>query len=228
MNPGQVSQMSNRTIVMNDALYDYLLGTSLREPPLLKRLRDETAKHPRATMQISPEQGQFMRLLVKLMGARRCIEVGVFTGYSSLCVALALPKDGHILGCDVSEEFTAVARRYWKEAGVAAKIELRLAPALETLDARLKAGEADSYDLAFIDADKSNYGGYYERILKLLRPGGLVLVDNVLWDGGVIDKQDRTEDTVAIRAFNVAFQKDERVELSMLPVGDGLTLALKR
>ncbi len=220
--------MSNRTIAMTDPLYDYLLGASLREPPLLKRLREETAKHPRATMQISPEQGQFMGLLAKLMGARRCIEVGVFTGYSSLSVALALPDDGHILACDVSEEFTAVARRYWKEAGVEKKIELRLAPALETLDARLKAGEAAQYDLAFIDADKSNYAGYYERILKLLRPGGLVLVDNVLWDGAVIDKQDKTEDTAAIRAFNQALRKDERISLSMLPVGDGLTLALKR
>jgi len=220
--------MSNRTIAMTDPLYDYLLGSSLREAPLLKSLRDETAKHPRATMQISPEQGQFMALLARLMGARRCIEVGVFTGYSSLCVALALPADGHILACDVSEEFTAVARRYWKEAGVEARIELKLAPALETLDARLKAGEAGRYDLAFIDADKANYAGYYERILKLLRPGGLVLVDNVLWDGAVIDKTDKTEDTVAIRAFNETLRKDERVTLSMLPVGDGLTLALKR
>lgn len=220
--------MSNRTIAMNDALYDYLLGASLREPALLKRLRDETAKHPRATMQISPEQGQFMQLLTQLIDARRCIEVGVFTGYSSLCVALALPKDGYILACDVSEEFTAVARRYWKEAGVEARIELRLAPALETLDARIKAGEAGSYDLAFIDADKSNYAGYYERILKLLRPGGLVLVDNVLWSGAVIDAKDKSEDTVAIRAFNEALRKDERVDVSMLPVGDGLTLARKR
>ena len=220
--------MSNRTIAMNDALYDYLLQASLREPPLLKRLRDETAKHPRATMQISPEQGQFMALLARLMGARRCIEVGVFTGYSSLAVALALPVDGHVLACDVSEEFTAVARRYWKEAGVEQKIELKLAPALETLDARLKAGEAGCYDLAFIDADKSNYAGYYDRILKLLRPGGLVLVDNVLWSGAVIDKKDKSEDTDAIRAFNEALKKDERIALSMLPVGDGLTLALKR
>lgn len=220
--------MSNRTIVMNDPLYEYLLATSLREPPLLKRLRDETAKHPRATMQISPEQGQFMQLLAKLMGAHRCIEVGVFTGYSSLCVALGLPADGYILACDVSEEFTAVARLYWKEAGMERKIELKLAPALETLDGRLKAGEVGSYDLAFIDADKSNYSGYYERILKLLRPGGLVLVDNVLWSGAVIDKKDKSEDTAAIRAFNEALQKDERVDVSMLPIGDGLTLARKR
>lgn len=220
--------MSNRTIVMNDSLYDYLLAASLRELPVLKRLREETAKHPRATMQISPEQGQFMQLLVKLLGARRCIEVGVFTGYSSLCVALALPPEGRLLACDVSEEFTAVARRYWKEAGVESKIELRLAPALETLDARLKAGEAGTYDLAFIDADKANYAGYYERILALLRPGGLVLVDNVLWSGAVIDKKDKSEDTVAIRRFNEALHKDERVDVSMLPVGDGLTLARKR
>ena len=219
--------MSNRTISMTDGLYDYLLKVSLREASLLKRLRDETAAHPRATMQISPEQGQFMQMLAKLIGARRCIEVGVFTGYSSLAVALVLPADGRILACDISEEFTAVARRYWKEAGVDHKIELRLAPALETLDARLKAGEAGSYDFAFIDADKANYSGYYERILRLLRPGGLVTVDNVLWSGAVVDKQDRTEDTVAIRKFNELLHTDRRVELSMLPIGDGLTLARK-
>jgi len=164
--------MSNRTISMTDGLYDYLLEASLREPPLLKRLREETAALPEARMQISPEQGQFMQLLARLMGARRCIEVGVFTGYSSLAMALALPADGHILACDVSEAFTSMARRYWKEAGVAGKIELVLAPANATLDARLKAGGAGTYDLAFIDADKANYGAYYERILKLLRPGG--------------------------------------------------------
>ncbi|HEY1991013.1 MAG TPA: class I SAM-dependent methyltransferase [Gammaproteobacteria bacterium] len=220
--------MSNRTISMTDALYGYLLEASLREPPLLRQLRDETARHPRAGMQISPEQGQFMQLLVKLTGARRCIEVGVFTGYSSLAVALVLPADGRILACDVSEEFTSVARRYWKEAGVAGKVELQLAPAIQTLDQRLAAGEADSYDLAFIDADKANYGEYYQRLLKLLRPGGLVLVDNVLWSGAVIDPEDQDEDTVAIRAFNKALLQDERVDLSMLPMGDGLTLARKR
>lgn len=220
--------MSNRTISMTDGLYGYLLDTSLREVPLLKRLRDETAAHPQARMQISPEQGQFMQLLAKLMGARRCIEVGVFTGYSSLAVALALPADGRILACDVSEEFTSVARRYWKEAGVAGKIELKLAPALQTLDERLAAGEAGSYDLAFIDADKANYADYYERVLKLLRPGGLVLVDNVLWSGRVLDAADRSEDTMAIRAFNELLHQDERIDLSLLPVGDGLTLARKR
>jgi caffeoyl-CoA O-methyltransferase len=213
---------------MTDGLYDYLLEASLREPPLLKRLREETAALPEARMQISPEQGQFMQLLARLMGARRCIEVGVFTGYSSLAMALALPADGHILACDVSEAFTSMARRYWKEAGVAGKIELVLAPANATLDARLKAGGAGTYDLAFIDADKANYGAYYERILKLLRPGGLVLVDNVLWSGRVLDPADRSEDTVAIRAFNELLHHDERIDLSMLPVGDGLTLARKR
>jgi len=220
--------MSNRSISLSDDLYAYLLGASLREPPLLMRLREETARHPEARMQISPEQGQFMQLLVRLMDARRCIEVGVFTGYSSLAVALALPEDGRLLACDLSEAFTAVARRYWKEAGVERKIELKLAPALDTLELRLKGGEAGRYDFAFIDADKSNYQAYYERVLQLLRPGGLLLVDNVLWSGRVLDTQDRSEDTEAIRRFNAALRQDERVDLSMLPVGDGLTLARKR
>ncbi|MGE5626387.1 MAG: class I SAM-dependent methyltransferase [Bacillota bacterium] len=220
--------MSNRTINLGDDLYAYLLAASLREPALMQRLREETAKLPEARMQISPEQGQFMQLLVKLVGAQRCIEVGVFTGYSSLAVALALPADGRLLACDVSEPFTAVARRYWKEAGMERKIELVLAPALETLDARVKAGEAATYDFAFIDADKANYGAYYERILKLLRPGGLMAVDNVLWSGRVLDPADRSEDTRAIRAFNEKLHTDERVDVSMLPLGDGLTLARKR
>ncbi|MGA9853487.1 MAG: class I SAM-dependent methyltransferase [Gammaproteobacteria bacterium] len=219
--------MSNRTISMNDQLYEYLLKVSLREPPILKRLREETAKLPRHGMQISPEQGQFMRLLVRLMGASRCIEVGVFTGYSSLSVALALPDEGRIIACDVSEEYTAMARRYWKEAGVERKIELRLAPALETLDALLKHGEQGRYDFAFIDADKSNYLNYYERVIKLLRPGGVVAVDNVLWSGSVIDKKDKSEDTVTIRKFNETLHADRRIELSLLPIGDGLTLARK-
>ena len=220
--------MSNRTITMTDALSDYLLANSLREPALLARLREETAKLPDARMQISPEQGQFMQLLVGLIGARRCIEVGVFTGYSSLAVALALPADGRLLACDVSESFTAVARRYWKEAGVDNKIELKLAPALETLDARLKAGEAGLYDFAFIDADKGNYQAYYERTLTLLRPGGLLAVDNTLWSGRVLDSADHSVDTVAIRAFNQALHHDGRIDLSLLPIGDGLTLARKR
>ncbi|MHB8404637.1 MAG: class I SAM-dependent methyltransferase [Gammaproteobacteria bacterium] len=220
--------MSNRTISMSDQLYDYVLKVSLREPPILKRLREETAKHPKHGMQISPEQGQFMRLLVRMMGASRCIEVGVFTGYSSLSVALALPDEGRIIACDVSEEYTAVARRYWMEAGVERKIELRLGPALETLDAMLKHGEAGRYDFAFIDADKNNYLSYYERLIRLLRPGGLMAVDNVLWSGSVIDKKDRSVDTVAIRKFNEALHADNRIELSLVPIGDGLTLARKR
>jgi predicted O-methyltransferase YrrM len=220
--------MSNRTISMTDRLYDYLLGVSLREAPVLKRLRDETARMSNANMQISPEQGQFMQMLARLMGARRYLEVGVFTGYSSLAVALALPEDGRVLACDVSEEYTAVARRYWKEAKVDRKIELKLAPATQTLDARIAAGEAASYDFAFIDADKTGYADYYERILQLLRPGGLVAVDNVLWNGRVLEPEDMTEDTTAIRRFNEALHRDERVELSMVPIGDGLTLARKR
>lgn len=220
--------MSNRTISMTDSLYEYLLQVSLREPPILQRLRAETAKLPQHGMQISPEQGQFMRLLVRMLGASRCIEVGVFTGYSSLSVALALPDDGHILACDVSAEFTAVARRYWQEAGVEKRITLHLAPALETLDGLLKRGEQGRYDFAFIDADKGNYLNYYERIIRLLRPGGVIAVDNVLWDGAVINKKDKSKDTVAIREFNAALHKDQRIELSMVPIGDGLTLARKR
>lgn len=219
--------MSNRTISVNDELYDYLLKVSLREPPILKRLREETAKHPRHGLQISPEQGQFMRMLVRLMGARHCLEIGVFTGYSSLSVALNLPDDGHLTACDVSKEYTDVARRYWKEAGVDRKVELRLAPAVKTLDALLKDGAQGRYDFAFIDADKSNYLNYYQRVIELLRPGGLLAVDNVLWGGAVIDSKDNSEDTLAIRKFNEALYADRRIELSLVPIGDGLTLARK-
>jgi len=182
-----VQAMSNRTISMSDQLYDYVLKVSLREPPILKRLREETAKHPKHGMQISPEQGQFMRLLVRMMGASRCIEVGVFTGYSSLSVALALPDEGRIIACD-----------------------------------------AGRYDFAFIDADKNNYLNYYERLIRLLRPGGLMAVDNVLWSGSVIDKKDKSVDTMAIRKFNEVLHADNRIELSLVPIGDGLTLARKR
>lgn len=220
--------MSNRTISLDDTLYRYLLDASLREHPALARLRAETATHPRVNMQIAPEQGQFMALLVQLMGATRCIEVGVFTGYSSLAMALALPSDGHVVACDVSEEYTAVARRHWAAAGVADKIDLRLAPATETLDALLAQGEAGRYDFAFIDADKEGYAGYYERLLQLLRPGGLVAVDNTLWDGAVADPANHEPDTVAIRAFNERLRDDERIDLSLVPIGDGLTLARKR
>jgi predicted O-methyltransferase YrrM len=211
-----------------ESLYEYLKSVSLREPPILQRLREETAAHPRAVMQISPDQGQFIALLVQLLGARRTLEVGVFTGYSSLAVALALPADGSIVACDVSEEYTAIARRYWKEAGVDHMIDLRLRPALETLRDMLARGEHGRFDFAFIDADKSNYEGYYECSLELLRPGGLIAVDNVLWSGRVADPAENDADTVALRAFNRKLHADARVSLSMLPIADGLTLALKR
>lgn len=220
--------MSTRSIQLTDPLYDYLLAVSLRETDLQRRLREETAANPMSRMQISPEQGQFMALLARLTGARRCIEVGVFTGYSSLAVALALPADGSIVACDVSEEWTAVARRYWAEAGVAARIDLRLAPALETLDSLLADGGQGSFDLAFIDADKTNYLAYYERVFELLRPGGLVVVDNTLWSGRVADPAVDDEDTLALRHFNECLHRDQRVDLSLLPVGDGLTLARRR
>ncbi len=220
--------MSNRTLPLDDRLYDYLLSKSLREPAALAALRSETAAHPRVNMQIAPEQGQFMQLLVRLIGARRTVEVGVFTGYSSLAVALALPDDGRVLACDISEEYTGIARRHWQLAGVAHKIKLVLAPALETLDARLAAGEADSYDFAFIDADKVGYHAYYERLLRLVRPGGLIAVDNTLWSGAVADPAARDVDTLALRAFNDHLLADQRIDLSLLPIGDGLTLARRR
>jgi caffeoyl-CoA O-methyltransferase len=179
-------------------------------------------------MQIGADQGQFMALLVRLAGAKRCIEVGVFTGYSSLVVALALPHDGTLLACDVSEEYTAIARRYWNRAGVADRIDLRLAPAVDTLDAQLAQGNANRYDFAFIDADKTNYAQYYERCLQLLRPGGLIAADNTLWSGAVADASDQSADTVALRAFNDKLHHDERVDVAMLSIGDGLTLARKR
>ncbi|MEH2257297.1 class I SAM-dependent methyltransferase [Nostoc sp.] len=220
--------MSKQSIGLDSQLYSYLLSVSLREPEILGRLRQETANHPRGGMQISPEQGQFMRLLVQLIGAKKTLEVGVFTGYSSLSVALALPADGKIIACDVSEEFTAIARRYWQEAGVADKIDLRLAPALETLDRLLATGQAETFDFAFIDADKENYDGYYERSLQLVRPGGLIAIDNVLWSGQVAEEQNQDESTQAIRALNQKLHHDERITLSLVPIGDGLTLAIKR
>jgi len=220
--------MTTKNIHVSDRLHDYILDQSLREHPVLARLREETAHHPRAQMQISPIQGQFMQLLVRLIQARKTLEVGVFTGYSSLAVALALPPDGRVVACDVSEEYTAIARQHWREAGVAEKIDLRLAPALQTLDSLLEAGEAGSFDFAFIDADKVNYLHYYERALELVRPGGLIAIDNVLWGGSVIDPADRDEDTEAIRALNAFLHHDERIDLSMIALADGLTLARKR
>ncbi|MBN3922882.1 class I SAM-dependent methyltransferase [Nostoc sp. NMS4] len=220
--------MPKQSIGLDNQLYNYLLSVSLREPEILGKLRQETANHPRSRMQISPEQGQFMSFLVQLIGAKKTLEVGVFTGYSSLSVALTLPADGKIIACDVSEEFTAIARRYWQEAGVADKIDLRLAPALETLDSLLATGQAETFDFAFIDADKENYDGYYERSLQLVRPGGLIAIDNVLWSGQVADEQNQHETTQAIRALNEKLHHDERITLSLVPIADGLTLAIKR
>lgn len=220
--------MSNRTLELDDRTYQYLLAHSLREDPALAQLRAETASHPQVNMQIAPEQGQFMQMLVRLTGARRAIEVGVFTGYSSLAVLLAMPPDGCLLALDVSAVYTAVARRHWQLAGVADRVELVLAPAEDTLDARLAAGEAAFYDFAFIDADKTGYLGYYERLLKLVRPGGLIVVDNTLWHGEVANPANREADTVALREFNDVLHADPRIDLALVPVGDGLTLARRR
>ena len=220
--------MSRRTLDLDDTLYDYLLRESLREHPAQTALREATRTLPNAGMQISPEQGQFMSLLVKLMNAKRTIEIGVFTGYSALAVALALPADGRLLACDISDEFTRVGKPFWEKAGVAHKIDLRLQPAMTTLDACLAAGEAGRYDFAFIDADKTGYDGYYERCLQLLRTGGLIAIDNVLWGGSVARVGDASDDTQALRALNRKLRDDHRVDLSMLPIGDGLTLARKR
>jgi len=215
-------------LLFPERIHDYLLSVSLREPPILKRLREETASHPRARMQITPEHGQFMALLVQLMGARHTLEVGVFTGYSSLAVALALPSNGRIVACDVSEEYTEIARRYWQEAGVDRMIDLQLRPALETLNQMLASNARGRFDFAFIDADKQNYEGYYECALELIRPGGIIMVDNVLWSGRLADPNENDPDTLALRAFNKRLHADSRVALSMLPLGDGVTLALKR
>jgi predicted O-methyltransferase YrrM len=220
--------MSTRTIELDDRLYDYLLGVSLREPDVLRRLREETAKHAHGTMQISPEQGQFMAFLVEAMGVRRALEVGVFTGYSSTRVALALPPDGRLVALDVSDEYTSVARRYWREAGVEAKVELRLGDARKTLAALLAEGGAGTFDFAFVDADKEGYLEYYELCLELLRPGGVVLFDNALWSGRVADPADNAASTQAVRALNARLKGDERVSISLVPIGDGLALARRR
>jgi len=220
--------MSSRNGFIETHIYDYILANSLRDRDALKRLRQETQAMPMGGMQISPDQGQFMGLLVELIGAKRVVEVGTFTGYSSIAMALALPADGRLFACDVSDEFTRIARRYWQEAGVADKIELRLGPAVATLDGMLAAGEAGCFDMAFIDADKENYDAYYERCLQLLRPGGLILIDNVLWGGRPADADEQSASTVAIRALNAKVHADERVTASLLSIGDGLMLGRKR
>jgi len=220
--------MTRRTAPLTDEVYDYLLRVSLREPDVLRELREETADLERSEMQIGPEQGQLMALLVELIGARRTLEIGTFTGYSALAVALALPRDGRVIACDVSEEWTGVGRRYWKKAGVAEKIDLRFGPAVETLEGLLASGQRDQFDFAFIDADKANYDAYYELCLQLVRPGGLIAVDNVLWSGKVADASVTDADTEAIRRLNAKLVADERVTLSLVPIGDGLTLARRR
>jgi caffeoyl-CoA O-methyltransferase len=215
-------------VAIPQRVMEYLRANGVREAPVLSRLRAETAKLPLAMMQIAPEQGALLQMLVRLIAARRCIEVGTFTGYSSLAVALALPDDGRIIACDVSEEWTQVARRYWAEAGVAGKIDLRLAPAIATLDSLIAGGAAGSIDFAFVDADKTGYDAYYERLLTLLRPGGLIVFDNVLWGGSVADPADRSADTEALRALNAKLATDQRIDISMVPVGDGFSLCRKR
>lgn len=228
--------MSNKTPALNDTaeplqphLYNYLLSISLQEPEILTQLRQETAQHPEGDMQISPDQGQFMAFLVQLMQAKKALEIGTFTGYSTVWIALALPDDGTVITCDVSEEDTAIARRYWQAAGVLHKIDLRLAPALETLNQLLSDGQAETFDFVFIDADKVEYRDYYEKSLQLIRRGGLIAIDNVLWCGRVIDPDfDDDECTIAIRDLNQFLHHDPRVVISLIAIADGLTLAIKR
>jgi predicted O-methyltransferase YrrM len=220
--------MTARTLNLDDSLYQYLLDVSLRETPLLKRLRDETQALPMARWQVAPEQGQFLALLVKLTGARRLLEIGTFTGYSALCMAAALPDDGSLICCDIPGDYNATARRYWQEAGLAGRIDLRLAPALQTLAELERQGQGGQFDLVFIDADKANYPAYLERALRLLRVGGLAVFDNTLWSGRVLEENPQSADTLAIQALNRALKDDARVDLSLLPLGDGLTLCRKR
>ncbi len=220
--------MSNQTISITDSIYKYLCENSLREDEVLSSLRAYTYRMQQRNMQISPEQGQFMQLLIKLMGAKNTIEIGVFTGYSSLCVALALPLDGKIIACDISTKYTDIAEKYWKDANVRDKIDLRIGPALDTLQKLIDKGLSNTFDFSFIDADKINYDNYYELCLKLLRPGGLIAIDNVLWSGDVVDERINDIDTESIRSLNKKIYIDKRVDVSILPIGDGLTLALKK
>jgi len=220
--------MTGKSIGLPDAVQAYVERLGVNEPPILGRLRAETASHPRAQMQIAPEQGAVLGLLVELLDARRCLEIGTFTGYSSLAVMLAMPPDGRMTCCDVSEEYTSVARRYWAQAGVADRVDLRIGPAVETLDALLAGGAASSYDLAFIDADKGGYPAYWERCLELVRPGGVIAVDNVLWSGQVADPSDTSRDTETIRRVNETIAAEPRVHHVLLAIADGMTIARKR
>ncbi len=219
--------MANRSIGLNADLYNYLLNNGLREPEILRQLRTATEGEELSVMRSAPEQGQFMALLLRLMGAKRVLEIGTYTGYATLWMALALPEDGRIVSCDVSEQWTTVGQSHWAAAGVAGKIDLYLQPALETLQTLLNTGEHETFDFAFIDADKINYSAYFEACLQLIRPGGLIVVDNVLWGGSVIDADNHEESTEAIRAFNQQLRTDSRIELNMLPIADGITLAMK-
>jgi len=219
--------MSRNYTPITDTLAGYIREVTLREPETLRRLRESTEDHPRASMQIAPEQGQFLHFLTKLIGARNVLEVGVFMGYSSSWIALAMAPGGKIVACDVNEEFIAIARNTWREAGVADKIDLRMAPALETLDGLIAGGQSNTFDFAFIDADKRNYSNYYDRALQLVRPGGLIAADNTLWDGSVVDPTDDDPDTEAIRAFNRKLHADGRIALTLATIGDGVTLACK-
>ncbi|MBD1911866.1 MULTISPECIES: class I SAM-dependent methyltransferase [unclassified Leptolyngbya] len=219
--------MANKSLGLSSELHEYLLSVSLKEADVLQQLRQETAQHPQQMMQVTPDEGQFLGFLVRLLGVRKALEIGVFTGYSSLSVALALPDDGQLIACDVSEEFTAIARRYWEKANVSHKIDLRIAPALDTLDTLLAEGAAGTFDFVFIDADKLNYWNYFERSIQLVRSGGVIAVDNVLWSGQVIEPSNHEPSTEAIRTFNQKLYQDNRVTVCMLPVSDGITLAMK-
>jgi caffeoyl-CoA O-methyltransferase len=220
--------MSTHTIPLDDRLYDYMLRVSLRETDVLRKLREETAQMPTGGMQVSPEQAQFMAFLVETIGARKALELGVFTGYSSLAVASALPDDGRLIACDVNDEWTRIAREYWRKAKVDQRIELRLGNGIDTLDALSREGHGETFDFVFIDADKENYVAYYERCLRLVRRGGIIAFDNVLWSGRVADPSDQSVSTTALRELNERLAHDTRVSLTMLPIGDGLTLTRKR
>lgn len=220
--------MSDLTLTLTPQVYDYLIDHSLREPKTLADLRDETHKLSDFRMQISPEQGQFMGLLMEILGAKKTLDIGTFTGYSALAVALALPRDGKVMAFDLSEEWTSIAKKFWQKAGMADKIELKLGPASESLNELIKRGENNTYDFAFIDADKANYDTYYEQALQLVRKGGIIAIDNVLWGGKVADASENDESTCCIRELNAKLLQDDRVTISMLPIGDGLTLARKR
>ena len=219
--------MLNRTVI-TPALYDYLFDVSLREPDVLRRLREETSRMPEAEMLIPPEQGQFLNLLVQAIGARKTLEVGVFTGYSALWTALGLPADGLLVGCDINESWAGIAERYWREAGVSDRVDMRLGPAIETLDCMLRDSQGGTFDFIFIDADKASYVEYYERALRLIRPGGLIAIDNVLRSGEVLDPKIDEPGTVAVRKLNEMLHHDERIVLSMLPIADGINLAIRR